>query len=236
MDQRDVDSVVRIRSILNQFSVEQVLDAVSAHTHGPLLGRVDLQHCTFDHYGFLVFPETISEVVSALRRNGFEVTRPVPSVVVKSRLCRRYRIPPEDLDVRIVRGAVDTDLFGCREIEVFAATVAHGCALPEGMADRERQSMNESHVAIMVDRLERVLAELRRQLLGSGALVADGAGYNPLEKEQEGGRSVLYFRATEPPLVRSFPHRLELTCAGEHADVIAEHIHESDRVLATDIP
>lgn len=224
MDQHDVDSIAGMKLVLSQFSLLQALHMVSRSHHRPILKSVDIQHCTFDHYGCLVYPETMAEVVSALERNGLAVYPPVPSVVVKSRLCRNYRLQPDDIDVRIVRGAFVTDRFGRREIEIFAAMATPGHTLPDGMVDRERRSMNESHVAIMVARPEHTLARLRCQLLDSRVLVADGAGYNPFEKSHEGGRSVLYFRSTEVPLDCSFPYRLELTCAGEYADVIADHL------------
>jgi hypothetical protein len=66
-----MDRTSETKSILNRLSVTQALDAVSTST------RVDVQHCTFDHYGCLVFPEKISEVVSVLGRNGLAVDAPV---------------------------------------------------------------------------------------------------------------------------------------------------------------
>jgi hypothetical protein len=232
LDQYDVDSISEMKSKLNQLTVAQVLDAVSAANAVQFSNMWEI--CgTFDHYGYLVFPETISEVVAVLDRNGLAVDPPVPSVVVKSRLCSRYLLHPSDIDVRIVRGGFVTDRFGRREIEIFAVMATPGCTLPEGMVDRERQSMNESHVAIMVDQPERTLATLRRQLLDSGALVADGAGYNPFEKPHEGGRSVLYFRRREVPSEQTFAHRLELTCAGEYANLIADHVRASDSEMVT---
>jgi hypothetical protein len=234
LNKHDTDSILEIKSILNRLSVNQVLDAVSTKICDSILKSENIQDGTFDHYGYVVFPETISEVISALKHNDFAVDPPVPSVVVKSRLCQRYRLRPDDIDVRIVRGAFVTDRFGRREIEVFAAMATRGRTLPDGMVDHERRFMNEAHVAIMVNQPEHTLAKLRHQLLGSGVLVADGAGYNPLEKPHEGGRSVLYFRSTAAEPDRSFPHRLELTCAGEYAEVIADHLRASDSEMAND--
>jgi hypothetical protein len=236
LDQYDVDSISEMKSWLNQLTVAQVLDAVSATNTGSIFRYVDVRYCIFDHYGYLVFPETTSEVISVLERNGLTVDPPVPSVVVKSRLCSRYRLSPDGIDVRIVRGAFVTERFGRREIEIFAAMATPGFTLPAGMVDRERQSLNESHVALMVGQPERTLAQLRRQLLDSGVLVADGAGYNPFEKPHEGGRSVLYFRSAEVPSDHSFAHRLELTCAGEYANVIADHMHASGIEMVTGGP
>jgi hypothetical protein len=204
--------------MLNRLSVDQVFGSVPA----------DVRYCALDHCAVLVFPEAISDVVSALAVEGFTVDRPVPSVVVKSRLCQRYRLSPDHIDVRIVRGSFVTDQFGRREIEVFAAMPAARSALPAGLVECERNAMNESHVAILVHQPELALAELRHHLLGSGVFAADGAGYNPFEKSHEGGRTVLYFRSREG-LGNCWPlHRLELTCSGEYADVIAEHLRATE--------
>lgn len=224
MDAYDVESIEKIKSILSRLSVTKVLNAISSNAHDSITKYVDIRHCAVDHYGILVFPEAASEVVSGLESIGLKVAEPVPSVVVKSRLCERYRLRPDDIDVRIVRGAFVTDRFGRREIEVFAAMGPR----VKDMADREREAMNEAHVAIMVGQPEHALEKMRRKLLESGMVTADGAGYNPLEKPHKGGRSVLYFRSREVRADRSFPYRLELTCAGEYADVIADHVRDGE--------
>ena len=69
MDQYDVDSISEIKSKLNQLTVAQVLDAVSATNAGSIFKYVDIRYCTFDHYGYLAFPETTSEVISVRERD-----------------------------------------------------------------------------------------------------------------------------------------------------------------------
>src|SRR5262249_32364531 len=128
VDLFDIARISEIKTILNRLSVVQVLGAVLPNMQDSMPEYGNIRYCTFDHCAVLVFPETISEVVSALADNGFTVDSPVPSVVVKSRLCKRYRLRPDHVDVRIVRGAFVTDQFGRREIEVFAAMAPTGCS------------------------------------------------------------------------------------------------------------
>jgi hypothetical protein len=222
VDQPDVRHIARIRAQLDQLSTAAALSAIAPAIRDAELEHRGIRWCTLDHVATLVFPRTLAEVAAELREHGFAVEPPVPSIVVKSRLSLRYQLEPDEFDVGIMRGAVLTERFGRREIEVFVVMGA-----PERVADEERRALNEAHVAFLAHMPEEVLADLHRGLCESSELLADGGGYNQFEKPHEGGRSVLYFRARRRPVDLSLPHRLELTCPGEHADVIAQHLRAS---------
>jgi hypothetical protein len=220
----DARHIAWLKALLETASVEDVVLGVLARPPDPPIMAAITQFCTFDHCGVLVFPRNFNDVEKALRHSGFDVRESVPSVVVKDRLCQRYQISPEDIDVVIVRGGITTGVSCRRELEVFAVSATADFSLPHDLIRAERTLTNETHAALLLDRSHGdMLAELCQTLSQFGYLVPDGCGYNPHHNSAEAGRSALYFRRRDDNGTKSWPRRLELTCAGHHAEVIAAH-------------
>ncbi len=224
----DARHIAWLKTLLETASVEDVVTGVlDRPPDAPIMAAIS-QFCTFDHCGVLVFPRTRDDVVTVLRNNGFDVGESVPSVVVKARLCQRYRISPTDIEVVIVRGGITTRAFGRREIEIFAVSATTELPLFHDLVHAERTLTNETHAALLLDKSRGdMLADLRQTLNQSRHLVPDGCGYNPHCDSTEGGHSMLYFRRCDDSGTPSWPRRLELTCAGHHAGVIAAHADDS---------
>jgi hypothetical protein len=221
-----VDSrhIVWLKVLLETASVADMMTGVLARPPDASIMAAITQFCTFDHCGVLVFPRVCDDVGEALRYHGFDVRESVPSVVVKDRLCDRYGVNPADIEVVIVRGEFATGAFGCRGIEVFAVSATANCPSFRDLVRAERTLANETHAALLVSRSRGdVLGDLCQRLSRSGYFVSDGCGYNPYHHATETGCSVLYFRCRDGRGMRSWPHRLEVICAGHHADVITAH-------------
>jgi hypothetical protein len=221
-----VDSrhIIWLKGLLETASVEDMVTGVLARTPDASIIAAIAEFCTFDHCGVLVFPRICDDVGDALHYHGFDVHESVPSVVVKARLCNRYGINPADIEVVIVRGEFATEAFGHRGIEVFAVSATADVPSLRDLIHSERTLANETHAALLVGRSRGdVLGDLCQRLSRSGYFVSDGCGYNPYHHATETGCSVLYFRCRDDRVMRSWPHRLEVICAGHHADVIAAH-------------
>jgi hypothetical protein len=220
----DARHIVWLKALLEMASVEDMVTGVLARPpDAPIMAAIT-HFCTFDHCGVLVFPRVGDDVGKALRHHGFNVQEPVPSTVVKARLCHRYKINPADIEVVIVRGEFAAGAFGWRGIEVFVVSATADFPLFRDLAHAERTLANETHAALLLDRSRGdVFADLCQTLSQSGYLVSDGCGYNPYHHSTEAGCSVLYFRRRDDSGTRSWPRRLEVICAGHHAEVIAAH-------------
>jgi hypothetical protein len=177
------------------------------------------EHLTFDHIATLVFPDTVQDVQAFLSGVGVDVGPPVTSVVVRGRLARRYGVPEQDLDVTIAHGYLPgADRVG---IEVFVLPRAIADRVHHGIIARERRTEAESHSAWAVN--SDGLAEVWRTCRERLRMLPDGGGYNPLEDEAAGGRTVLYFKV--PPEISGAGRvrRVELACAGHQSYVLAAH-------------
>ncbi|MFB7601186.1 methyltransferase, partial [Streptomyces sp. NPDC056160] len=174
---------------------------------------------SFDHIATLVFPGSVEDVRMFLARAGFEVGLPIPSVVVRDRLARRYGVPEEALDVSIVHGHPRSADRGGVEVFVLPQAIADRVHL--GIVARERATEAEAHVAWTVrsESLEQVWRNCREKL----GMTPDGGGYNPNDDAAAGGRTVLYFKAPRRISDAGRIHRVELTCAGNHPDVLSAH-------------
>jgi hypothetical protein len=185
--------------------------------------------CAFEHGGILVFPDSVPYMCEWLARRGFRVDTVMPSVVVRDRLCRRYRFTADAAPVTIVHG-IDTTPGGLgRQLEVFVLLQPFRAALPADLPARERREENETHLGLRVhdpdaDRLR----ELRKLILDRCAMRPDGGGHNPDEGADAGGRSVLYFAAPDRAARGAWVHRIELFCAGVHRAILDTHLAHPD--------
>jgi len=216
-DFTDTVRLAFLASRVRRTGVERVLASIAGPDPDPrtaATGAAVAQQCAFDHEAILVFPERVGDTARFLRERGFEVADAVPSVVVRSRLTSRYGLASSALDVSILRASTTLGSGERRGIEAFCVPRA---SAPEIMIECERRENNEAHVALMVtDPTDIRLWALRATLLADFSLRADGGGYNPRDGAATGGRSVLYFRAPSGA-------RLELTCAGNFAQIVDAH-------------
>lgn len=180
--------------------------------------------CGLSHAAVLVFPRSLSGLHDHLHTIGLTVGEISHSVVVRDRLCRRYGLPRDSVNVRILRAPVSArDRESCM-IEIFALPVAGPGAL-EQLAARERASGQEAHVALEVHDPDTVVLSGLRSLLIEAGLRPDGGGYSEHEDA-----TVLYFRVGDRP---EGIRRLELIAAGSHPAVLAAHLGEPEDDPAT---
>ena len=180
--------------------------------------------CGLSHAAVLVFPRSLSGLHDYLHTIGLTVGEISHSVVVRDRLCRRYGLPRDSVNVRILRAPVSArDRKSCM-IEIFALPVGGPGAL-EQLAACERASGQEAHVALEVHDPDAVVLSGLRSLLIEAGLRSDGGGYSEHEDA-----TVLYFRVGDRP---EGIRRLELIAAGRHPAVLAAHLGEPEEDPAT---
>jgi len=184
------------------------------------------RYCRFSHAALLVFPRQLAAALLDLRASGLDIGKIIPSVVVRERLCLRYGVHPEALDVGIVHAPVDGADGRQREIEIFLLTVAPGTGQDE-IAAGERVHSHETHIAFEVSAPDTViLSGLRATLTGPGQMRCDGGGYNAYEDA-----TVLYFRPASPS--SRMLGRVELIVKGHHPEIVRTHRSESTPPQAT---
>ncbi|WP_051944446.1 methyltransferase [Streptacidiphilus rugosus] len=178
-----------------------------------------VDRCHFSHAALLVFPASAEALRAQLADCGLAPdTAAQPSVVVRDRLASRHRRDAAGLDVRILRPPVPGPRGEHRTVEVFALTVPPGSSLAP-VADHERIGQHEAHLAFEVENPDPLVLHGLRALLGRHGAVADGGGYNPHEDG-----TVFYF--TAPKDSKAGYGRVELYAAGDHRDVLADHLRE----------
>lgn len=206
---------------VQEFSIEKMLGTIRKwHTEDldPCYLAVIADNCSVHHGGILVFPDAIEDVTDFLRSLGLEVRAPIPSVVVRERLSRRYGIAQDTLDVSILHARIQNHSGNYLGIEVFCLLRGTAQDVSPPMVVREREQNNEAHFAIDVKHADtRTLNTICEVLRNKFSMRADGGGYNPHGDAEYGGRSILYF---------SLPSRgrLELTCIGDYPHVVASHV------------
>ncbi|MFJ5553329.1 methyltransferase [Streptomyces sp. NPDC093225] len=193
-----------------------LLSRVLPGLDGPEL-RALTDRCRFAHAAVLVFPPDEDTLRTELAACGLSTDAEArPSVVVRRRLADRHRRDTVDLDVRILRPQVRGPAGEDRAVEVFALTVPPGSELSR-IAAEERAFEHEAHLAFDVVRPDPLV--LRGLLAGFArhGAAPDGGGYNPHEDG-----TVFYF--TAPAATKTGYRRVELYAAGDHRDVLAEHL------------
>jgi O-methyltransferase domain/Dimerisation domain len=173
-------------------------------------------HVSFTHAAVLVFPDTLDGLGEELARHGIQAGAPIPSVVVRNRLSRRYGVPADDLTVGILRAPVTDRAGRVCELEIFALATSPELA---HIAARERRSEQENHVALAVPHDDPIVLNGLRVVIAAW-MRPDGGGYNSHENT-----TVLYFRDAGHPLPAF--RRLELVCAGQFDQLLAVHQRES---------
>ncbi|MFD3931800.1 methyltransferase [Streptomyces sp. NPDC058614] len=188
---------------------------------GPEL-RALVERCDFSHAALLVFPPDEAALDATLADCGLVADAPPrPSVVVRERLAVRHKRCAAELDVGILRPAVEC-LDGARRwVEVFALTVPPGSDL-DTVAGHERERQHEAHVAFEVEAPDPLVLRGLCAVFGRYGATPDGGGYNPHENG-----TVFYF--TAPAEAKTGYRRVELYVPGDHRDVLAAHLDEHRR-------
>lgn len=190
---------------------------------GPF-GRSALQrNCTYAHRALLVFPTTLELALGDFAARRLEAMDPVPSVLVRGRLCARYGLDHEGCDVSVTRLRTSGSA-GRYNLEVFLFPQT-APALRSEILEGERAFAYEDHVAFEVTRPdESGLERLMTLLQDDGGLIFEGGGHNPHEGSM--GSTILYFVSAT---VRSRPlrgprfERFELYCTGDFSAVVDRH-------------
>ncbi|MFI5801362.1 methyltransferase [Streptomyces sp. NPDC051561] len=194
---------------------------------GPEL-RALAERCAFSHAALLVFPPDGAALGASLAECGLVTdVPPQPSVVVRERLAVRHQRAAAELDVGILRPAVECLDGERRTVEVFALTVPTGSDL-EAVATHERKWQHEAHVAFEVDTPDPLVLRGLCATFGQFGAVPDGGGYNPHENG-----TVFYF--TAPTEAKTAYRRVELYVPGDHRDVLDTHLDELRRQQPAEI-
>jgi hypothetical protein len=224
LDEQDTGRLNRLLDFLTALSDPQVVATVVPDRAGSAALAELARSVQVDHAAVLVFADSPGCAGALLSEAGWQVQDPIASVVVADRLSRRYALSPGALEVSIVRAFMPPGRASGRSIEVFSVGRRSAETLAPRMIARERRRGTETHLALRVsaadDQQVGRVRELCQLELG---FRPDGGGYNPYDGADTGGRSVLYFRLPAAAGHARPYDRLELTCAGRHAEVIAEH-------------
>ncbi|WP_306364128.1 hypothetical protein [Nocardia sp. CC227C] len=195
-------------SFVRSASVDATLAVVVPGLTGTQRAEV-AAHTVLAHVAALVFPASTEGLLAELRALGMVVGEPLPSVVVRGRLARRYGLDADALDVAIVHvrdAAHDAD---SPMVELFALPMPTGGGLSR-IATHERSECNESHIALQLDTTDGVIvARLGALLIERGGLLPDGGGYNSFEN-----CTALYFRTSHTDIPKPY-RRIELRVSGK---------------------
>lgn len=188
---------------------------------GPEL-RTLAERCAFSHAALLVFPADGPALDALLGDCGLVADAPPrPSVVVRERLAARHKRPAAELDVGILRPAVECRDGVRRMVEVFALTVPPGSDL-DAVAAYEREGQHEAHVAFEVEAPDPLVLRGLCATFSRYGATPSGGGYNPHENG-----TVFYF--TAPAEAKAGYRRVELYVPGDHRDILAAHLDEHRR-------
>lgn len=188
---------------------------------GPEL-RALVERCEFSHAALLVFPPDEAALDLTFADCGLVADAPPrPSVVVRERLAVRHKRSAAELDVGVLRPAVECLDGARRVVEVFALTVPPGSDL-DTLAAHERQQQHEAHVAFEVEAPDPLVLRGLCAAFGQYGATPDGGGYNPHENG-----TVFYF--TAPAEAKAAYRRVELYVPGDHRDILAPHLDEHRR-------
>lgn len=179
--------------------------------------------CRFAHRAILLFPTALDSALVYFAERGLEPAPPLPSVIVRRRLCARYGLDVAGCDVSVTRLRTPLSMID-HNLEVFLFPLTAN-ALNARIIEAERVLGFEDHVAFEVaspnvPTLERFLTILQHD----AGLVFEGGGHNPHEGVR--GSTVLYFVGEGVETgSRSCPRfqRVELYCKGDFSSIIDRH-------------
>lgn len=179
-----------------------------------LAGAFPADACVFAHCAVLLFPETLDGALRHFAARGLHPQPPIPSVLVRRRLCERYGLDTAACDVSVTRVRTSPMSTTGHRLEVFLFP-KNAAALDARIVEQERALGFENHVAFDIaqpdeQRLEGLIALLQQE----AGLVWEGGGHNPYEGA--GGSTMFYF------VGRRFD-RLELHCQGDFSAVVDRH-------------
>ncbi|MFB9905483.1 methyltransferase [Allokutzneria oryzae] len=212
----DVARLAAARTLIGANDTDSILASAMPSLNGAERAALAV-HAPLTHAAVLIFPTTLDGLGEELARHGLDAGAMTPSTVVRDRLSRRYAVPAADLAIGILRAPV-TDRAGRRcELEIFAMATPPEFA---HIAADERLHGRENHFALAVADADPIVLHGLRTMIAA-RMRPDGGGYNVHEDA-----TVLYFRDAHQPAPAL--RRLELNCAGQFAQVLAEHQRESE--------
>lgn len=181
------------------------------------------QCSTFAHCGILLFPHSVDSAVRHFAELDLDPLPPVPSVLVRRRLCERYGLTAQTCEIYItkLRAAPQPDGHHLLEIFLFPRTAG---ALEPHIIHNERTFEFENHIALQIDQPdEQLLEQLMVLLQGNASLIWEGGGHNPYEGSS--GTTVLYFVRDQSVITAQRPmfERYELRCQGDFSSVVNRH-------------
>jgi hypothetical protein len=221
-DRDQVQQMVRFIERHTTSSALQHILPISCATARELAAR----HTRFDHGAVLVFPECPEQVPAALAEHGLTAAAPVPSVVVRDRLAKRYHLPIEELPLMITRAQSIKSEDRALELFMLSSRTPRLHTVIRG----ERSHHNETHLAFrVIDPQERSLGRIWNALTGDTEFTADGGGFNP--HQGTSGCTVLYFHSNTRLTPYRWPRRIEIIADGHHPRILQRHTHAPEAGL-----
>jgi hypothetical protein len=220
-DRDQIQQMIRFIERHTTSSALQHILPLSCATARELLAR----HTRFDHGAALIFPEYPAQASAALAQHGLTAADPVPSVVVRDRLAKRYHLPIEELPLMITRA--QSIKSGDRALELFM--LSSRAPRLRTLIRGERSHHNETHLAFcVIGPQERSLGRIWNVLTGETGFTADGGGFNP--HQGASGCTVLYFHDSTRLTPYRWPQRIEIIADGHHLRILQRHIHASEAI------
>ncbi|MGH7926538.1 MAG: hypothetical protein ACREQV_01925 [Candidatus Binatia bacterium] len=181
------------------------------------------QYSTFAHCGILLFPHAVEAAVRYFAELDLDPLPPVPSVLVRRRLCERYGLTTQTCEVYItkLRASPRPGTHHLLEVFLFPKTAK---ALESHIIHNEQKFEFENHIALQINQPdERLLEQLMVLLQSDAGLIWEGGGHNP--HESTGGTTVLYFVRDQSVITTHRPmfERYELRCQGDFSSVVNRH-------------
>ncbi len=223
----EADDIVRLRRAVGRAEMAAAADIPRVLPGiGPSARTALRASCTFAHRAVLLFPTSLDGAMRDFAANGLDASVPIPSVLVRRRLCHRYGLTNEACDISVIRARPSSA--GIKlEVFLFPRTAP---ALEQAIIDAERRFGFEDHLALEVRRPdERTLESLMTILVHDAGLLFEGGGHNP--HEGASGSTVLYFVGpTADQTTESRFERFELHCRGDFSAFVQRHLVDDTAV------
>ncbi|MDP2710088.1 MAG: hypothetical protein Q8O56_02625 [Solirubrobacteraceae bacterium] len=221
LDRRDAERLALALQRAGAAAGADVTDLLP--TVGPFARAALRRSCAYAHHGLLLFPASLDAAIGDFAARRLEPVAPVPSVLVRGRLCARFALEHDACDVSVTRLHSGPRAAG-HDLEVFAFPQTAPALRPE-IVDAERLLGYEDHLAVHVAQPDTpTLDRLMTILQADAGLVFEGGGHNP--HEGAAGATVLYFvgeTARSAYGRRARFERFELYCEGDLSAVVDRH-------------
>lgn len=181
LDAIEIERIHRISRIIMEKDTTAILkEMLPSDTSEAILSAL-CKHCEFTHGALLVFASSLAEIVDLIRETGFSIEHIFPSVIVKKRICERYGLDEQLINIQIVKGIFKRQSTSPKWIELFLFP-QDTPGLTEEILHNERSCELETHFAFQPINPDIVVMQgIINTLKRYGSFSDDGGGRNPFE-------------------------------------------------------